>query len=296
MELTNKDLNLLVIFDKIWSERNLHRAAKQLYITQPALSHALKRLRVEFGDPLFVKSSRGVTPTDFACALASEVSAVLNKVEGLYETNRIFNSLQTKRNLSIAFGDYFTLTHLQQFLNQIHKAAPMLTLKCFNDSELINPARFELGEVHIGISGFMDLDLKQGFRSEVLVDDFINCVARKDHPLFSGRLTYSEAEHLFVSVHGARRGIVDSHLESMGQSRNVTTVAPSFFAAGVFLQSTNCVLTGPSRINSALAQRHDLKTFDFPFGQIPFPVRIYWHQRSDEDPLIKWVREILKNG
>lgn len=254
-------------------------------------------MREQFSDPMFVRSSKGVTPTDFSISIANEVFSLVQRVETLYRKGKDFVPANSHRHLSMAVGDYFALTHLKKFSAQLQKEAPHLKLTCYPDSEIITPDKFETGEIHLGISGFLDVEVKQGFHSEVLVADRVTCIARKSHPIFKKSVTledYLESEHMFVSVNGASSGMVDIKLSQLKKKRKVTKVAPSFFAAGAMLSSTNSILTGPHLINLSIAKSHGLKVFEAPFEEIPFPVKLYWHQRTEEDSLLIWVRDLLR--
>jgi DNA-binding transcriptional LysR family regulator len=298
MELLNKDLNLLNVFSVIWEERNLSKAAERLYLSQSAVSHALKRLRADFEDPLFVRESKGVAPTDLAISLAPRIRQALQGLEGLYTANRAFVPKEAERTLVLAAGDYFSVTMLERFVARLAVEAPKVKLIIKPVANIFQLDRFENGEVHLAITA-IDVKSKEGFRVKEVRKERISFCARKKHPLVTGKLSpekYLKMKHLNVSNFGSDQGVVDEYLDTIGKKREVVLVASSFFDAGRLVRSTDMLLSAPESICESLADDYDLAVYPFPFQYPLRNISMVWHERTEQDPFHAWVRELLLRG
>lgn len=295
MELVNKDLNLLFVFLVIWEERNLSKAASRLYLSQSAVSHALKRLRLEFDDALFVRDSHGVSPTDFAQRLAPKVRQTLLRVQEMYSSNRVFDPKTTHRNLVIAAGDYFSMTMLEQFVARLAVEAPNVRLICKPVSNIFELNKFEKGEFDLAITA-IEVTKKEGIFSQELGHDTISICVRKNHPLVRQKPSpekYLKLRHINVSNYGSDYGVVDIYLEPLGKKRNVALVSSSFFDAARLLRSTDFALSAPHQICLGLAKDYDLAVYPIPFPFQTRSISMVWHARTDTDPFHAWARSLI---
>lgn len=295
MDLINKDLNLLVVFSVIAEERSLSRAAARLFVSQSAVSHALKRLRAEFGDPLFVRESKGVTPTDFALALAPKVRRQLQAVEAIYHSGEAFDPKTAKRTLVLSAGDYFSISGLERFVTRLAKEAPLVRLVIQPVANVFQLEKFASGEIHLAITA-ISVEGKEGFHFREIYQDKISFCARKGHPFVKGEPTpekYLALEHINVSNYGSDRGVVDEYLETIGKKRAVKLVAGSFYDAARLVRSTDLVLSAPHEICRGLAADYDLKVYPLPFKYRPRSISMIWHERTDQDAFHKWVRDLI---
>jgi DNA-binding transcriptional LysR family regulator len=295
MELIKKDLNLLLVFSVIWEERNLSKAAERLFLSQSAVSHALKRLRTEFQDPLFVRDSKGVSPTEFAVALAPKVSQLLLRTEEIYSSNSSFDPKTSTRNLVLAAGDYFSVAMLERFVSELAAQAPGVQLIIRPVVNIFNLDKFETGEIHLAVTA-IDIAQKEGFHFQELLRDKISICVRKDHPQIRKKISldkYLQARHLNVSNFGLDRGVVDQHLESLDRKREVALVTSSFFDAARLLRVTDLVLSAPHQICLGLAKDYNLAVYPVPLEYQPRSISMIWHERTDKDPFHSWVRKLV---
>jgi len=286
------------VFSAVWEERNLSKAARRLYVSQSAVSHALKRLRDDFGDPLFVRDSHGVSATNFAEALAPRVRELLASAEDLYRRPERFDPASARRTLSLATGDYFSVTMLESFAARLTAEAPKVRLVIRPVSSVFKLEKFESGEVDLAITA-ISVTLKEGFHSRELVQDRIAICAKKDHPGLRKRVTeeaYLALRHLNVSNFGSDRVVVDEYLEERKQRREVAAVASSFFDAACLLRGTDLVLSAPRRICEEIARFYGLAVHPFPFDLEPRSIAMIWHERNHRDPFHAWVRSLLRGG
>lgn len=295
MELMNKDLNLLFVFSAIWEERNLSKAADRLFLSQSAVSHALKRLRTDFGDPLFVRESKGVVPTDFAVALAPKVRQLLQEMEDVYHANRIFDPKEEKRSIVIAAGDYFSITMLVPFVERLTARAPHVRLITKPVANVFQPERFEKGDIHLAITA-IEMEKREGFHLQEICREGISFCARKGHPQVENKISiekYLKLKHINVSNFGSDWGVVDECLEAIDEKREVALVASSFFDAATLVRSTDLVLSAPHQICLGLAKEYDLAVYPFPLKHNMRSVSMVWHERTDKDPFHAWIRQMI---
>ena len=295
MELLNKDLNLLRVFSVIWEERSLSKAGAKLHLSQSAVSHALARMRRDFGDDLFVRDSRGMAPTDFAATLAPRVRVLLRQLDEMYRASNKFEPKKTKRNLVLSVGDYFAITMLENFVARLEAEAPHVRLICKPVSNVFELTNFEKGEIDIAITA-IDVTTKEGFHSREICQEPVAICARKDHPGISRKLTadaYLALKHLNVSNYGSDKGVVDEFLEALGKKRSVALVASSFYDAGRLVRSTDFVLSAPRGICQGIADEYNLAVYPLPFAIQARSISMIWHERTHGDPFHAWARKLL---
>ena len=133
--LRSIDLNLLTIFDSIMTHRQMSKAAEQLHMTQPAASHALKRLRLTFDDQLFIRTRLGMKPTVRALEIAEPIREVLAKISDTFDTGQEFDPAASKRAFKIAFGRYGELKLLPSLLNKINEVDTQITIHSHLDQQ-----------------------------------------------------------------------------------------------------------------------------------------------------------------
>jgi DNA-binding transcriptional LysR family regulator len=192
------DLNLLVVFDAIYRSRNLTSAGYTVGLSQPAMSHALGRLRGIFNEPLFVRLPRGLQPTALADELAPAVVAGLGTIRSGLE-RRTFEPAKTARIFRLGIGDIAEVVHLPQLLREVRIGAPHCTLQTTEiPGSRLREALSE-GEVDVATG---DYELGTACRHLVLYESAYACVMRDDHPHIGTRLTlkqFKSAEHVLVA-------------------------------------------------------------------------------------------------
>jgi len=198
------DLNLLVIFDAVATELNTVRAAKKLSLSQPAVSHALNRLRELFGDRLFVRASRGLIPTPRALSLQPPIREVLEKTESIVFQRPIFELSTAVKTFRIATTDLFEHLVLPELLKVVEKKAPGVTVICRPTPGHLPQEGLESGELDLAIAGFYGQIPERFFEQNLFRDDVV-CAARKGVIKGKSELTletYAALKHMIVSIRG----------------------------------------------------------------------------------------------
>ncbi|MGX5107478.1 LysR family transcriptional regulator [Enterobacter cloacae] len=291
---SDMDIDLLLALDALLQDRNITHAATRLGISQPALSARLARLRVLFGEPLFIPSphGRGVLPTPRAEALKPQVESVLRGIRAMFAPTT-FNAQTSSRTFVIALHENPALMLGSELLNQISADAPGIRLRFALPEMGKLPQQLEHGDVdiYIGVSA----GAHDGWVRRKLLDDAFATAQRKDHPRGTGPLdleSYCALSHLVVSSEGDPfTGFVDQTLAGLGHQRNVVMSTQSYAMAPALVASTDLVCTLPGRMLRQFAATLDM--FPPPLPLQPITLYMYWHPKNSQDPASVWLREQL---
>ncbi len=293
MNISSVDLNLLVAFDALISERNVTRAARRIGLSQPAMSNALSRLRALFDDELFVRSGRGMEPTARAQSLAIPVSEALRRIEETLAPALAFDPANLDREMRIAMTDNSMAVLLEALIGRFRQAAPKLDLHIKNARPSGMTPMLDDGEIDmaIGVAG----ELEARHRALPLYSDRIVGVAKRGRfgPAGPSLEGFVAAEHVLVTPRSGPEGAVDRELANMGLSRRVFLTLPQFIMAPYAVAKADLVACLPARIALAKAQVLDLEIFDPPVEVPDFTVSLIWHGRDDAEPAHRWLRETV---
>lgn len=292
MNITDKNLNLLPIFCVIGEELNLSRAGKRLGLSQPALSHALAKMREMFADPLFVRVPHGLAPTPKALSLAPQVAGLLESASQLFREEELAMK-DLDRSFVLAATTYFEMRILGQMIQKLAKIAPNVTLTTVSLQGEFPKAELDRGEVDLAIAGYFQ-DLPQGLRSFSLGEDPHVCVARKDHPYLLTHQTVDDfvsCNHVMIAVPLTVRQKIDVELEKIGRSRRIVAHINNFLTAPVVVAQTDYLLTCPLTLAESYAQWFDLVISSTPIPVDPVRVQMVWHERNHSDALHRWFRK-----
>jgi DNA-binding transcriptional LysR family regulator len=295
VHLANIDLNLLVVFDALVAEGHATRAAAQVGLTQPAVSHALNRLRALFGDPLFVRSPRGMVPTSLAQDIAPSVRSILEQVEGVLRGGRAFDPAASTRQFVLGLSDYAAFVLLPRLTACFDQEAPGVSLVVRNTSRSVGLPMLEDGTVELIAGNFPEPPTHM--REELLYEEDFICAGRGDHPNLGEPLDldrYLALRHIQVSMKGNPSGYVDAVLAEKGLKRNVAVTVGHFLMAPMLVDASDLVATEPRRLFTPLAGRLPLRLFPPPIDIPPFRVVQTWHSRHDADSGHQWLRRILR--
>ncbi|MFD2184110.1 LysR family transcriptional regulator [Rhodoplanes azumiensis] len=294
INLRSIDLNLLVVLDALAAERSVTRAAARLHLTQPAVSHALARLRGLLSDPLFVRTPAGLAPTAAALRLAPRVAAVLTEIGAMLTSGESFDAARATRRFTLGMSDYVAFVVLPRLAAALRASAPNVELVVRHTSHATGFALLEDGDAELIVGHFPKAPARFA-RAPLFTESFL-CAARKDHPAFSRRLTlarYAALDHLQVSLSGEPSGMVDDALRRKAVRRRVVTTVGHFLVAPEILAATDLVATEPARALAPLAARLGLATAPPPFPLPGFEVVQAWPRRLTADDGLAWLRRAV---
>ena len=293
--LKDFDLNLLLVFKAIDRERNVSRAARELGLTQPALSQALARLREQLKDPLFVRSARGMVPTPKATELSPKIHRILETLGATLADAREFHPAQAERLFRLATTDYFELLALPALSAVLAREAPGVQIQTRSSDGILPKAELESGQLDLAIAGFYG-DLPEGFYRQKLFEDDFACLVRRGHPLAAKKARaisvndYATHRHAMISPQGDLKGRVDPLLAKQGKRRQISVALEGFAASGWIVARSDLVLTGPRRLLEIFASELPVKLLEEPFGLPRISVVQVWHARNHEDAEHRWLR------
>jgi DNA-binding transcriptional LysR family regulator len=296
MDFHGIDLNLLVAFDALMSERNVTRAATQVGVSQPAMSAALSRLRTLLGDPLFLRSAEGLLPTPRARELADPIGQALRQLERTLVAEPSFEPGEASLTFNLGLSDYPAYVLLPALLAALEREAPGISIgvRAFNDRDAAVDL-LDAGEIDAAIGVPPTQTDQRIFTRPILSDEFVTIVA-KDNPAARRAMTvktYLGLKHVLASPEGDRYGLVDQALTQRGLRRTVAVALPHMSAVPDIVARTQTTATVLKRIalNSAAARK--LVLFAPPIALADVRFDLIWHRRGDPNPAQRWLRTFI---
>lgn len=289
------DLNLLVAFDALMVERHVGRAAARVCIGQPAMSHALQRLRVALEDPVFARSGNRMEPTALALELAPAVAAWLREANGFLFARQQFDVARADLTVRIAMIDSVEAVLLPPLMAALRQSAPGIRVltKHLQRSEILPGLDTE--EVDVAITPG-DLPFREWHLNETISRTQFECVyspTQIDMPAVISPAVLASFEHIALSWRGDAESEVDNYLAGLGLRRRIAVSAVSQLAIMRLLQGfplvtmQSCMLTSIYRGVAGIAVR----AIDAP--GLELEVRQVWHRRNDKHPGHAYVRALM---
>jgi DNA-binding transcriptional LysR family regulator len=291
--IRNKDLNLLAVFVGIAEELNLSRASGRLGLSQPALSHALSRLRDQFDDRLFVRGQRGLVATPRVGTLLPKVRALLAMADDLYGPKEVLNLANLNRKVVIASTAYFETRVMADFIKQAQTKAPGLQLETRSLSGEFPKRELETGEFDLAIAAYFD-GAPNGFRIRTVFSDRFVCVCSERNSYLKTKQTtgkYLELRHLQIEVPPGVFAPVDRYLEGKKKRRNISLRIGNFLTPPAILAKSDLVLTCPLSLAESYKEMYPLAVNELPFWLPSIETKMIWHEKNQRDPFNAWLRE-----
>jgi DNA-binding transcriptional LysR family regulator len=283
------DAKLLRLFDLLHHTGSVTRAAEALGLSQPTVSIWLSKLRSQFNDPLFVRTSEGMQPTPRADALIDTVRSALTSFRQLSESAPVFNPAIAERSFRICMTDASHITLLPQLLSHVRSLAPKVRLDAARiDANM--PLALQTGDADIAIG--LVPQLEAGFYQQTLFTQDWVCLSKKNHPRIGKTLSlkqYKEEAHILIAA-GTGAVLQSEALKRHKINRRVLLELPGFLGLPAILATTDLIVTLPRHIGETLAHSGDLKVLDCPVNIPSFKVKQHWHERYHNDPANQWLR------
>jgi DNA-binding transcriptional LysR family regulator len=298
------DLNLLVYLDALLRERNVTQAANQLNLSQPAMSNGLRRLRELFNDPLLVRTSEGMTPTERALELEPVVREVLSKIDQAVQPRGDFEAGTAQRVFRIMASDYAESTLFPSVLGKLRTLAPGLTLDIMTPSD-VSFLDVERGKVDMVINRFDSMP--QSFHQIHLWDDSFTCVLSPENPVLNDFTleNYLQANHVWVSKTGMgvgvgvdpsdvqRLGWVDAALNRLGKKRQIRVFTRHYQAAMTLAEQNDLIVTLPTRAAQLKLNNPRVVLREPPLEIPPLELKMAWSPLLQHNPANKWLRKLI---
>ncbi len=293
--MSSPDLNLLLVFEALFRQGSVTRAAAQVGLSQSAMSSALGRLRTQFGDPLFVKTRSGMLPTPRALELAPALTEALAMVRGAMDRRETFDPATSTRSLRVYMTDVGETVLLPTLMPYLQERSPAMRLETAQLPAAELPLRMESGEVDLAV-GYLP-QLPEKIRRTRLFEEHYVCMTRPDHPLGrKGPLTLKEflgARHVLIASMGSGHQVLERTLAERGVHDNVALRVPHFVLVPLIIANTDLVVSVPSRVAGATARLMKSKVHPLPIPIPSFDVSVFWHERVENDGAIRWLRAAM---
>src|SRR5271163_1313011 len=298
--LRSVDLNLLVVFDALITERNVTRAAARNGLSQPAVSKALNRLRCLFDDPLFVRRDRAMEPTARALELAGPIHGALADISRTLTLPAAFDPATIRATVKFATIDLYHTNLLPVLVRHLRRHAPGVDLQVrANDCSRLHE-RLASGEIDIA---FAPLGARSSeLSAEPLWNDRLVVLVGRDNPMTepisiesyaaAGHLV--DAGHVQVSPEGVGSSVVDAILAARGLRRRIVLVLPNSAGVPFVVAATDLIATLPSRIVKGLPAVPNIRVLTPPFADVEVCPHMFWHRRTHNDPLQVWLRGVIR--
>ncbi|MEI6426973.1 MAG: LysR family transcriptional regulator [Pseudanabaena sp. ELA607] len=302
VDIRQIDLNLLIILKVLLDEQNVTRASEKLNLSQSATSHALKRLRQMFNDPLLERSVAGMRPTARALTLRDSLEQILGDIEELVK-EPIFTPELAKGTIRIATSDYATTVILPTILRELAQKAPYIDVECY-DWQADTLEKIRHNEIDLGL-GIIDSSKTNGIKTQNLFVERFVSIVRRDHPILEERMSlqsYIRYPHALIttgspthSIKDAPKGLVDRILEEAGLTRRVMLKLPHFFSGALIISNTDLILTLPRRIALLYANNIHITLFDPPIALGEYHYMQIWASHTNCEPLQGWLRNLVSH-
>lgn len=303
MSLGQIDLNLLVYLDVLLREQNVTKAASHLGITQPAMSNGLKRLRNLLQDPLLVRTSEGMVPTELALTLKPQLRSILFQIEKVIQPEHEFD-LSSSRVFRIMASDYAESTLIPSVLASVRDLAPNVTLDVLTPSD-VSFEDVEQGRVDMAINRFDTLP--QSFHQKTLWTDTFSCLMSANNLIVDqfDLPNYLQANHIWVSKTGfgvgvgvnpkdvQRLGWVDEALARIGEKRRISVFTRHYQVAMLLARQKDLIATLPSRAANIAANEAAVILKSPPFVIPPFELKMAWSPLLHHNPGHQWLRQLI---
>lgn len=304
MNIKSIDLNLLVYMDVLLRTRNVTRAAESLGISQPAMSNGLRRLRKLFSDPLLVRTSHGMSPTERAMELQPLVREIVASVEKAIEPDKGFNASSADRVFRISVSDYSESTLLSHLMRRMRLEAPNITLDILTPSD-VSFEDVERGNVDLVINRFDAIP--QSFHQRTIWTDSFSCLISHHNPIRNhfNLETYLEASHVWVSKTGMGVGVgvepgasdhlgwVDDALWKLGKKRRIRVFTRHYQAAMQLAELRDLIITLPTKAANLMKDNRTVIILPPPFEIPEIELKMAWSPLLQQNPAHQWLRHLI---
>jgi DNA-binding transcriptional LysR family regulator len=294
MQLSRIDLNLFTIFDAIYHEGGITPASKRLHLSQPAVSHALARLRELLNDPLFERRGNEMRPTPLARILAASIRESLGGLEQMLQRAGRFDPGSSSRRFTVAVREAQEIGFLPRLVQRLTEKAPNVELAAVRIERRDLEDELQSGELDAAID--VGLPVSADVRRERLSAEPLVVLARSGHPRAQGALdleTYLNLEHVLVTGRRRGGGYEDIALGQLGMSRRIRLRCQQHAAACAIVSRTDLLATMTRGQATLVAPAANVVILPFPAAIAALEIYLYWHAHADNDSAARWFRAQL---
>lgn len=292
MNLSKVDLNLFLVFDVIYSERNLTRAAEVLCLTQPTVSNALARLRSSLNDELFVRTPKGMIPTPLTENIIGRVRDALQLLDTSVMEGDLFDPATSERTFRISMNDFTEALLLPELMNELGRHAPGMSVESYYTRRSDLQVALSSGQLELAID-LAGITNPQFCHAPLMRENYV-CAVRNDRTDIGDTLTleqYLALDHVHVSSRRRGLGVVDMELNKMGYQRQIRMRLQHYLVASEIVRHSDLAMT----VQSNCVRKTDLRIIELPFELPVLESQLLWHRSADGDRANRWLRERIIN-
>lgn len=290
------DLNLFRVLEAIYTQGGISGAARSLHVSQPAISHALRRLREAFDDHLFVRQGNRMLPTELTRRILPEVQAHLQGLGSVLHSAQAFDPQTLELTFRVGVRDVMEVITFPSLMQQIAQTAPGVSITSRRVPREALERELTSGQLDLAIERKTRMGPR--IRAVKLAEESLSVVARKpDRPTAARRPTmsaYLQAQHVVVTLGSEAGDPLDRILAEHGVERRVALRCQHYFAAAQVVSQTGALLTMPRTYARELARVLPLAVHEPPFPVPALEIMMYWHADRDADPAHTWLRELIR--
>lgn len=294
MDIRKIDLNLLPVLDALLRHRSVTLAARELEMSQSALSSSLSRLRDLLGDALFVRTGRGLLPTPRAASLAVPVANILEQVRDKVLSSNGFDPSSSSRVFTVCHSDVGSYVLWPRIVPAVARLAPNVRLQLKVMAQQQIPAALESAVIDLAIGAYPELP-DSLFQRRLFERKYVGIV-RFGHPVARRRLTpalFAKTPQLVVRLASGVQELVDKALNDLKLERTATIEMPSYLMLPPLLEADDYLAVIPGQLSDAFARHGHFKSLKLPFDLPASTIKLHWHRRFHEDPGNVWLRGVI---
>lgn len=288
------DMNLYLVMATIYQQGSITKAAEKLHLTQPAISHALSRLREKYDDPLFVRHGRKMQATEKCLAMIPFVEEGLAQLNKTFHHNLHFDIATQTRKVNLGLRDILEALFFPSLLQLLLRDAPGLKLHSRQAGLKGYYEDLSQGDIDLVVDAQFAID--KNVKSIKLGENPFMLVCRKGHPIQSNLSlqSYLRYQHIVASLKPNDINIVDNALSGIQHSRDIVLRCENFFAAIQVLMRTDLIMTMPLAAARQFELEFPITILPLPFELPSIPVQLYWPVNQDQDPVNLWLRKQIR--
>jgi DNA-binding transcriptional LysR family regulator len=289
------DLNLLPIVVALYEELSVSRAARQLGMSQPAVSKALRRLRETFDDPLFVRGPSGMVPTPRAHAIVRTARPHLQQLQEDLLKGEHFDPATSTRAIVLGLSDIAEMAFLPSILEHLRAHAPKCPVSTLTLSDTQLAEGLEKGDVDVA-AGYFPALAQRNFRQRRLTKHGFACLMRAGHPLWKSRLSmsaYLAAEHVAIRRANRSQEVLERFIERRKMRRKIAMYTSNVLSVPFIVMDTQLVATLPYAVVTRFASITAQLAAALPPFDVTYDLKLHWHRRFDNEPRSIWLRDQL---
>jgi DNA-binding transcriptional LysR family regulator len=292
------DLNLLPVLVKIYDHGSVSLAAADLRVSQSAISTALAKLRLKYGDPLFQRAGHAMQPTARMRALIEPLRESLARLDGTFTSEQPFNAQTTEHVFTLAMTDLGEMVFMPKILHRIHQLAPRACVRSVAASALQIERGLETGEIDLAVGYFPDLREKSFMQKHLFYHHFV-CLLRANHPITAPSLSLDQflsCEHAVVYGAGRTFEIFERLLQAKKIHRRIALQTPHFMSIPFVISESDLIVTVPHAVGVFVRSVHmNIRIAQPPMRTPRIDLKAHWHRNFQRDAKNRWLREIVSS-